>query len=93
LNGYTFSERVNATPYLPSYDSSFAASVYLLKFVNGGSVKYALWSTEGPIALNLPASLFSSTTITLTTAFGSPFTVTGVTSLNLTATGTPLFVS
>ncbi|MGC8674683.1 MAG: hypothetical protein ACP5TI_06195, partial [Thermoprotei archaeon] len=26
LNGYTFSERVNATPYLPSYDSSFAAS-------------------------------------------------------------------
>ncbi|MGC8614869.1 MAG: hypothetical protein ACP5UU_03540 [Thermoprotei archaeon] len=92
LNGYTFSQRINATPYLPSYDSSFASSVYLLKFVNGSSVKYALWSAEGPITLNFPASMFGSSSITVTTIFGSSTTVRGH-SFEVKASGTPEFIS
>ncbi len=92
LNGYTFSQRVNATPYLPPALSSSSFSVYLLKFVKGSSVRYALWSAGGAMALTLPESLFNSTSITVTTIFGSSTSMTG-SSFNVTASGTPEFIS
>ncbi|MGC8674750.1 MAG: hypothetical protein ACP5TI_06555, partial [Thermoprotei archaeon] len=92
LNGYTFSESLDAVSYLPHYAYASSPYVYLLRFVNGGSVKYALWSTEGPISLNLPASLFNCSLIRAVNAFGSAQIIAANPCFEVTATQTPQFL-